>query len=53
MQLPLSSIKLKLGEEKKAGLNHFQTIGEVMAFAFEEGVEEKLIQPTFIYDYPI
>ena len=45
--------KLKLSEEKKANLNRILTIGEVMAFAFEEGVEEKLIQPTFIYDYPI
>ncbi len=30
-----------------------QTVGEVIAFAFEELVEEKLIEPTIIYDYPV
>ncbi len=38
----------KLKELKKIG-----SIGECIAFAFEETVEEKLIQPTIIYDYPI
>ena len=31
---------------------HF-TRGECLNFLFEETVEDKLIQPTFIYDYPI
>lgn len=38
----------KLGELKK-----MKTLGECIAFTFEEAVEEKLIQPTIIYDYPI
>ncbi|OGM07085.1 hypothetical protein A2130_02240 [Candidatus Woesebacteria bacterium GWC2_33_12] len=46
-------IKIGIKEEKKKELNKIQTIGECMAFAFEEFVEEKLIQPTIIYDYPI
>lgn len=40
-------------EEKLKELSKIQSIGECMAFAFEEFVEEKLIQPTIIYDYPI
>ncbi|MDP1709736.1 MAG: amino acid--tRNA ligase-related protein, partial [Candidatus Komeilibacteria bacterium] len=34
-------------------LDAIDTIGEVIAFAFEELVEEKLINPTLIYDYPV
>ncbi len=34
-------------------LDRMRTLGEIIAFAFEELVEEKLIQPTIIYDYPI
>ncbi len=45
--------ELKLSVEKMTEMNKMQSIGEVMAFAFEEGVEEKLVQPTIIYDYPI
>ncbi len=29
------------------------TKGELLNMAFEQKVEEKLVQPTFIYDYPI
>ena len=29
------------------------TMGECVDFLFEETVEENLVQPTFIYDYPI
>lgn len=44
---------LSLNDEKINELERFLSIGEVIAFAFEEGVETKLIQPTLIYDYPI
>ncbi len=45
--------KMGVKEEKIKELNNIQNIGECIAFAFEEFVEEKLIQPTIIYDYPI
>lgn len=48
-----SLIKLGLNEKKTIELSKIQTLGECMAFAFEEFVEEKLIQPTIIYDYPV
>ena len=40
-------------EEKLSELDKMQSLGQMMAFLFEETVEEKLIQPTIIYDYPI
>jgi lysyl-tRNA synthetase class 2 len=44
----------KLKEPRKVTeLERMKTLGEVIAFAFEELVEEKLIQPTIIYDYPV
>jgi lysyl-tRNA synthetase class 2 len=52
--------KLSDPEEIKAALKHkgIETEGnigwgEALALAFEELVEHHLIQPTFIYDYPI
>jgi lysyl-tRNA synthetase class 2 len=45
--------KMEIPTEKLKNLNKIETVGEVMAFAFEETIEEKLIQPTIIYDYPI
>lgn len=44
---------MEIREEKFKELKKIQSIGECIAFAFEETVEEKLIQPTIIYDYPI
>ncbi len=44
---------LKLAPGKLKELDKIQTVGEVIAFAFEEAVEEKLVQPTMIYDYPV
>jgi len=38
--------------EKHKELDKALTIGEVIAFVFEEACEPKLIQPTIIYDYP-
>lgn len=45
--------KMKIEERKFALLKKMNTVGECTAFAFEEAVESKLIQPTIIYDYPI
>ncbi|MBU0569919.1 lysine--tRNA ligase, partial [Patescibacteria group bacterium] len=45
--------KMEMASEKLKGLDKIETVGEVIAFAFEETVEEKLVQPTIIYDYPI
>lgn len=42
-----------IAEAKLGSLHKMQTVGEMIAFVFEEMVEEKLIQPTIIYDYPI
>lgn len=44
---------MEIKEEKFKELKKFRTVGECIAFAFEEAVEEKLVQPTIIYDYPI
>ncbi|OGL73127.1 lysine--tRNA ligase [Candidatus Uhrbacteria bacterium RIFCSPHIGHO2_12_FULL_60_25] len=43
----------RLKQSKVAELDRMKTVGEVIAFAFEELVEEKLVQPTIIYDYPV
>lgn len=34
-------------------LKNTDTWGDILNLAFEEKVEENLIQPTFIYDYPV
>ena len=39
----------QLGLEPKSGA----LWGDIMALAFDEKVEDKLVQPTFIYDYPV
>ncbi len=44
---------MEIKQEKFKELKKIQSVGECIAFAFEEAVEEKLIQPTIIYDYPI
>jgi lysyl-tRNA synthetase class 2 len=46
-------LKSKIKPEKQKELECFKSSGELLAFAFEELVEEQLIQPTIIYDYPI
>ncbi len=45
---------LELAKKHNLKLEKFQkSIGHVILAFFEEYVEKKLIQPTFIYDYPI
>jgi len=46
-------LKKKLPKSQYEIIDQMQTVGELLAFAFEELVEEKLIQPTIIYDYPV
>ncbi|CAG8822261.1 11919_t:CDS:1, partial [Racocetra persica] len=44
----------KLAQKYNLKLEKFQkTTGHVILAFFEEYVEQKLIQPTFIYDYPV
>lgn len=38
---------------KKDEIEMIQSTGELMAYAFEELVEDELIQPTIVYDYPV
>ena len=45
---------LELAKKHNLKLEKFQkSIGQIILAFFEEYVERKLIQPTFIYDYPI
>ncbi|MEK7189169.1 MAG: lysine--tRNA ligase [Patescibacteria group bacterium] len=44
---------LKGDSVRAAGLGSMRTVGEVLAFAFESLVEEKLIAPTIVHDYPV
>ncbi|MBI2050665.1 MAG: lysine--tRNA ligase [Parcubacteria group bacterium] len=41
------------GAPGASDLDSMNSIGEVLAFAFEALVEEKLIEPTIIHDYPV
>lgn len=45
--------QMNIPEEAMKNLHRMQTIGEIIAFVFEEKVEDKLIQPTIIYDFPV
>lgn len=40
-------------KEKLKELKHMNSVGEIVGLAFEELIEGRLIQPTFIYDYPV
>lgn len=42
-----------LAKEKGVQFDGSPTRGELLSEAFEQFVEDKLIQPTFIYDYPV
>lgn len=43
----------KVAEELNIHLDGKKTKGEILSLVFEETVEENLVQPTFIYDYPV
>ncbi|MCX7923668.1 MAG: lysine--tRNA ligase [Clostridia bacterium] len=43
----------KIAKEKRVHLEGNLSKGEILNLMFEEFVEEHLIQPTFIYDYPV
>lgn len=45
--------KLPIEDIKKKHIDKIQSIGEVIAFVFEEMVEGYLLQPTIIYDFPV
>jgi len=52
----LESAKQTLREkipQSNEDISRIQTTGELLALAFEELVEDGLIQPTIIYDYPV
>ncbi|MDR1150285.1 MAG: lysine--tRNA ligase [Clostridiales bacterium] len=43
----------KIADERNIKYKDFSTKGHILNLFFEEYVEDKLIQPTFIIDYPI
>ena len=44
---------IEIAKEHKVELPEIPTKGAILAEFFDAFVEEKLIQPTFIYDYPV
>lgn len=44
---------LALAKERHLEVEDHFTKGQILAVFFDEYVEDKLIQPTFVYDYPI
>ncbi len=45
--------KLDIEEKRMSMLDKMHSLGELISFVFEEKIEENLIQPTIIYDYPV
>lgn len=46
-------LKKRLPKSEQEQIKKMTTVGELLALAFEELVEEELIQPTIVFDYPI
>ena len=45
---------LKLAKEHHIEVEkHQETVGHILSLFFEEYCEDKLVQPTFVYDYPV
>jgi lysyl-tRNA synthetase, class II len=58
LKIDFSKIKttkeaLQKAREFKAEVNESMSLGEIMFEVYDQLVEEKIIQPTFILDYPI
>jgi lysyl-tRNA synthetase class 2 len=51
--LAMNVMAKRVSKAKRDELLRMTTVGALLAFAFEEFVEERLIQPTIIYDYPV
>ncbi|MCH5280863.1 MAG: lysine--tRNA ligase [Lachnospiraceae bacterium] len=52
-QIPDTAAAKKLADEKEVHYEDRHTKGDILSLFFEEFVEEKLIQPTFILDHPV
>ncbi|XP_058743334.1 lysine--tRNA ligase, chloroplastic/mitochondrial [Vicia villosa] len=52
-QATLSSLENNLDNKDKASIEACQSVGHLLNEVFELFVEPKLIQPTFVLDYPI
>lgn len=48
-----AELKNRLPKSEIGQVDKMKTIGELLALAFEVLVEEKLVQPTIVYDYPV
>lgn len=52
-QIPDTAAAKKLADEKEVHYEDRHEKGDILSLFFEEFVEEKLIQPTFILDHPV